>query len=65
MDAIDRRIVECIKAARGVKLTINPDDPANRLTVTLGADKRLSHDIGLAVQTYFNNQYKPLKTQQQ
>lgn len=53
--AINRRIVECVKAAKGMEITINPSDRNNRLTLSLGADKKLAHDIALAIQTYFNN----------
>lgn len=55
MTPIDRRIVECVKASKGITVVINPKDRNNRLTLHLSESRKLSHDIALAIQDYFNN----------
>lgn len=55
MDANSRKIVECIKQVRSIKLTLDPNT-SREVVIRLPYNKKLHHDIALAVQSFFAEQ---------
>ena len=61
LDATSRRIVEMVKGARELRISIlGRDDVDEGITIRFNSQrksiKKLSHDIALAMQDYMNNQ---------
>lgn len=52
-----RKIVEAIKCCNGIQIDINPGTDSE-LLLRFREDKKLQHDIALAIQTYFINKEK-------
>jgi len=55
MKPVDRAIVEAVKAAKKVEVVLNPTDPVNKMIIRLSPDRKLHHDIALAIQSYYIN----------
>lgn len=55
MDRNSRIIVEAIKAAKRITITINPDDK-QECVINPNPNKKLHHDIALAVQSFLIEQ---------
>jgi len=52
MKPVNRAIIEAIKQAKEIAITVNPDDVKNRMQLSHISDRELVHKIALAVQTY-------------
>jgi len=62
MDRNSRIIVEAIKDAKRITITINPDDK-QECVINPNPNKKLHHDIALAVQSFLIQQESVAKTE--
>ena len=56
MKTFNRLIVEATKRAQSISIILNANDRDNKIVIKPISNKRLSHDIALALQSFFINE---------
>lgn len=61
MEMVKRRVIEAIKEAKNVTIIINEEDYKNRIRIHPISDRRLAHEVAIALQEYWIKDEKRIR----